>query len=99
MKKTSFGFKDVLFSLNEKPKIEILTFENDGNEHQHKEHESFVVMEGEGTIYSGDNVVSVGPGDVVTIPPQTKHWMEPKNGKELKGFLWYHTEELNVVNG
>ncbi|WP_394389722.1 cupin domain-containing protein [Shewanella woodyi] len=99
MNKTSFGNKEVLFHLNDKPKIEILSFEKSGKTHKHRACESFVVMEGEGTIYSGEKVIPVSPGDLVTIPPETLHWMEPKSGQVLKGFLWYHTEELSVVNG
>jgi hypothetical protein len=52
---------------------------------------TFIVLDGFGTIVSGDIYHQVKPGDVVTIPPQTDHWMIPNPDHRLTGILWYHT--------
>ncbi|HDO1316640.1 TPA: cupin domain-containing protein [Aeromonas veronii] len=90
MKETSFGYKKEIHYLDEKPKIELITFLKNGREHIHDVFETFVVLEGSGVIYSGEETVHVSAGDVVTIPPNTTHWMEPEQGSILSGFLWYH---------
>jgi len=91
--KTSFGTLDILLK-EKKPVIEYLIFEKTGRAHIHSEYETFVVLSGSGIVYSGDRKYKVLEGDVVTIPPETSHWMEPDKGVALKGFLWYHNKEL-----
>ena len=89
-KETSFGYKKELFHLNENPTIEIITFLREGREHKHDVFETFVVLEGSGIVYSGEQSILVSVGDIITIPPNTIHWMEPEQGGTLSGFLWYH---------
>ncbi|MCF5891781.1 cupin domain-containing protein, partial [Aeromonas veronii] len=73
MKETSFGYKkEIHYLLDEKPKIELITFLKNGREHIHDVFETFVVLEGSGVIYSGEETVHVSAGDVVTIPPNTR---------------------------
>ena len=99
MKETSFGQLDVLLAENNKPTIEYLSFERSGRNHKHREYETFVTLEGTGKVYSGDLVFDVYPGSIVTIPPNTLHWMEPSAGSILKGFLWYHDTEITLLQG
>lgn len=90
MRETSFGKMDILLKDKNRPKAEYLIFEKDGRKHKHLEYESFVVLSGFGKVYSGENVFEVQPGDIVTIPPKTPHWMEPLSEEPMKGLLWYH---------
>ena len=96
MQKTSFGEMDHILKLDDKVIAEYLVFEKDGRKHQHPEYESFVVLSGEGQVFSGEQTFNVKPGDIVTIPPKTFHWMKPKADQLLTGMLWYHTEPTNL---
>ena len=91
---TSFGELKILYKENKKPLIEHLVFNKSGRAHQHPEYESFFVISGKGKIYSGENIYDVEPGDLVSIPPKTKHWMEPEGEEPLIGLLWYHQTKL-----
>lgn len=94
LRKTSFGEMDHLLKLNGKIAIEYLKFESGGRAHKHNEYESFYVLSGRGQVISGDQTYQVKKGDLVTIPPQTPHWMTPDGPTPLEGFIWYHEEPL-----
>lgn len=96
VKQTSFGQLQVLLSEGHKPVVEHLIFKQNGRSHQHPEFESFFVLSGEGKIYSGDKTYDVKAGDLVSIPPKTKHWMEPENDQSMTGLLWYHQLPLKL---
>lgn len=98
MKDTSFGKLDILLTENESPKIEHLIFEKEGRVHKHPEFESFFVLSGSGIVVKGKEHIRVSPGDLVSIPPKTNHWMIPDDGEKLTGFLWYHDSEINMKN-
>ncbi len=95
MKQTSFGQMDQILTLNNQVTSEYLVFEKEGRKHKHLEYESFVVLSGEGQVICGDQSYDVLPGDIVTIPPKTDHWMIPSKGKVLTGLLWYHSQVGN----
>lgn len=96
--KTSFGDMEILLREGPKPRIEYLRFEQFGRPHKHAEFEYFFVTKGLGRIYVDDNVHDVKAGDLVKIPLQSSHWMEPTNNTVLEGILWYHEQPLNVMN-
>ena len=87
---------EILFKKQNRPQVEFLRFSSNGRSHLHAEYESFFVLSGSGKVISGETVHQVTPGDLVTIPPQTKHWMEPDTGSVMEGLLWYHNEPLNL---
>ena len=91
---TSFGEMTHLLKLDGKVSAEYLVFKKSGRKHRHPDYESFFVMAGTGKIFSGENVHEVKPGSLVTIPPMTDHWMEPDEGSEMTGLLWYHEDVL-----
>jgi mannose-6-phosphate isomerase-like protein (cupin superfamily) len=41
--------------------------------HQHPYTEIFITEEGEATVTAGDETRTVGPGDIVIVPPNTPH--------------------------
>lgn len=53
--------------------------------HSHPTDEIYIVMQGEGIVYVGDEKSSISAGDIVEIPPNEWHTMENKSGKPL---LW-----------
>lgn len=90
MGKTSFGSLQPIFKIDSKINIEYLIFEKEGRAHQHNEYESFFVTAGQGIIVNGEERVSVKPGDLVLVNPNTDHWMIPEGNTPLEGFLWHH---------
>ena len=76
--------------------FQYLIFEKEGRPHKHKEYESFFVMSGSGEVISGDKKFQVKEGRLVTIPPNTSHWMVPATDQNLEGFLWYHNVALKL---
>lgn len=100
MAQTSFGTLEILLRQQHdgksRPLIEHLVFEKPGRSHKHQNYETFVVLNGSGRVYAGDEVFEVQPGSLVTIDPGTSHWMEPEAGERLEGFLWYHEAELTL---
>jgi methionyl-tRNA synthetase len=44
--------------------------------HQHHEHETFVILEGQGTYHEDGRTSVVGPGDVIYIKPFSDHAIE-----------------------
>ena len=97
MIKTSFGEMEILFKQENKPQVEYLRFVSNGRPHKHAEYESFFTMKGSGKVISGDETHIVKPGDLVTIPPNAAHWMEPDAGVTLEGLLWYHEQPLKAL--
>ena len=97
MRETSFGFMDIILKRDKKISAEYLIFEKEGRSHKHPYYESFFVFEGNGFVIVGEDKIAVSPGSLVTIPPKTNHWMEPKDGP-MKGLLWYHNEALKNQN-
>jgi quercetin dioxygenase-like cupin family protein len=95
MLKTSFGEMEILLKQQNKPQVEYLKFISNGRSHRHAEFESFFTLAGSGRVIAGDQTHFVKAGDLVTIPPQTPHWMEPDEGVTLEGLLWYHEAPLN----
>ena len=93
---TSFGEMEILVKQDNKPQVEYLKFNSNGRSHQHKEYEFFFTTKGSGKVYVGDNIIEVKSGDLVTIPPNFPHWMEPDAGSVLEGLLWYHSSPLNI---
>lgn len=93
MRETSFGFMDIILKRDKKISAEYLVFEKEGRSHKHPYFESFFVFEGFGQVVVGEESFNVEPGSLVTIPPNTQHWMIPKNGK-MTGLLWYHDQEI-----
>jgi oxalate decarboxylase/phosphoglucose isomerase-like protein (cupin superfamily) len=41
--------------------------------HSHDEHETFIVVRGEGEMRVGDDTMRVASGDVVYLPPESRH--------------------------
>lgn len=97
MLKTSFGEMEILFKSQNKPQIEYLKFVTNGRAHRHTDFESFFTLKGSGKVIVGEQAHQVKPGDLITIPPDSPHWMEPDPGVILEGLLWYHEEPLNQV--
>lgn len=87
---------EVLLKLDNKIAAEYLEFESEGRSHKHPYYESFVVLSGEGQIINGDTTHEVQTGDIVSIPPNTDHWMIPKSGSKMTGLLWYHETPVNL---
>jgi quercetin dioxygenase-like cupin family protein len=99
MLKTSFGEMEILFKQDNKPQVEYLRFVKSGRPHKHAEFESFFTLKGTGAVIAGEQRYTVKPGDLVTIPPDVPHWMEPDADSFLEGLLWYHQEPLNLPEG
>ena len=97
MRKTSFGFMDIILKRNKKISSEYLIFNQEGRPHKHPYFESFFVFDGIGQIVVGEKTIDVKAGSLVTIPPNTTHWMIPKDG-EMTGLLWYHDQEVQIHN-
>ena len=74
-RKTSFGLYEIL---SEKPLIERMTFDRDGNSHTHDEVEYCYVLSGSGWVV-GANVENVQEGDLCHIPAGIEHRMIPHN--------------------
>ncbi len=83
--KTSFGSLQPLLVKNEEVISELATFVSNGKEHVHDKYEICYVLSGQGKIIQicyGENILNnpithnVGAGSIVTIPPNTSHWME-----------------------
>lgn len=97
MNKTSFGRMSVLVDENNISQVEFLIFKTSGRSHKHNSYESFFVTKGAGTVYRDDEVIKVKVGDLVIIPPNTSHWMEPESKeKTLEAIVWYHQEKINL---
>ncbi len=88
--KTSFGRIEVIC---QEPFIERLFFHRSGRPHQHKEYEVFITIKGTGKVIKGELEISVSPGSIVIIPPNTDHWMIPDEGQVLEGFLYYSEKQ------
>lgn len=97
MAKTSFGEMEIILKQNGKISAEFLTFTNPGRPHKHPQYESFFVFSGEGKIHSGEEIYQVSEGSLVTINPNTSHYMIPEGGV-MTGLLWYHDSPLNFEN-
>jgi mannose-6-phosphate isomerase-like protein (cupin superfamily) len=41
--------------------------------HTHPYEEIFITLEGEATVVANDQTLSIGPGDIVIVPPRTPH--------------------------
>lgn len=93
MRETSFGHMDIILRRDKKISAEYLIFEKEGRSHKHPYFESFFVFEGCGQVVVGEKHIDVKPGSLVTIPPNTHHWMIPENDK-MTGLLWYHDQEI-----
>lgn len=89
---------EVLLKSGAKPQVEYLKFTSNGRDHRHAEYEYFFVLRGTGEVYVGDQIFQVQPGDMVTIPPNASHWMEPTPGEELEGLLWYHQTPVRTLS-
>ncbi len=87
---------DIILEKSNRPLVEHLVFEKKGRAHKHREFESFYVISGKGQVVSGKDVYDVREGSLITIPPETFHWMIPLQGQLLEGFLWYHEKELDI---
>lgn len=99
MNKTSFGTLEILKKQNNHILCEYLVFEKEGRGHKHKNHESFLVTKGEGEIFVEETSFKVSPGSLVTIPPNSSHWMKPTSpGSPLEGLLFYHDNPLKKLN-
>ena len=94
MMDVSFGKLGILLKKHGRPLIEHLIFEKEGRPHIHREFETFFVIAGCGKVRQEDRIQEVRPGSLVTIAPNTKHWMIPDTGETLEGFLWYHEKPL-----
>ncbi|MCG8476832.1 MAG: cupin domain-containing protein [Cytophagales bacterium] len=77
IKKTSFGSIEVLLEKNGQVVSELLKFEREGRGHEHPVWEICYVLEGNGTIVSGEERILVKKGEVCKVPPDTNHWMIP----------------------
>ena len=83
-KKTSFGLFEII---SENPLIERLTFNKEGNSHQHDVVEHCYVLDGSGRIIGSDKI-DVKEGDYCRVPPNTDHWMVP-NQENFRVLIWY----------
>lgn len=97
MPKTSFGEMEILLRQGTKPQVEYLKFTTKGRPHRHAEFESFFTVNGSGRVIMGEESVAVQPGDLITIPPDVSHWMDPDEGAVLEGLLWYHEVPLTQL--
>ncbi len=66
--------------------------------HNHQEGETFFVTAGRGRYRVGDEVVEVGPGDVVFQPPFNSHVIENASDSENLVFLAVYWEDLHLWN-
>ena len=77
---TKFGTLQPVYIHNGKILCEIATFNTNGRSHQHDNFEICNVIKGKGRIIIYKNGVKtthvIHPGCIVTIPPNTDHWME-----------------------
>ena len=76
-RQTSFGSMETLLEKDGKIISEHLIFEREGRGHSHDIWEICYITEGTGSIFVGEEEVTVTKGDVCKIPPQTNHWMKP----------------------
>lgn len=52
--------------------------------HYHPQSEEiYYILVGHGTMYLGETVREVGPGDAIAIPPGQVHWIENSNNTDL----------------
>ena len=59
---------------NDRVSIHRVRIAGEAKKHYHRKcTEHYVVLEGEGEIELDERTVAVGPGDVVYIPPETRH--------------------------
>lgn len=94
IRKTSFGSLEHLVESDGKLVAELATFSSKGRNHVHDTYEHCYVLSGTGIIVSGQERYSVGPREVVSIPPKTGHWMIPDEGAELRILLVYSENAL-----
>lgn len=88
---TSFGELDIFI----KHKVEYLKFKKSGRGHTHKNYESFMVLKGKGKIQIDDKVFELTEGNIITIPPNSNHFMWPET--ELEGLVIYHDNDLKFI--
>ena len=72
-KKYSFGLLEIL---SKDPLVERMTFNKEGNSHNHEVTEYCYVLQGSGKII-GSSKEKVKEGDYCEIPANTAHWMVP----------------------
>lgn len=53
---------------------------------EHAHDHGVYVLRGQGSVLLGEDMVEIGPGDVIYIPPFEKHWFHA-SGEEPLGFL------------
>jgi len=97
MKKTSFGTMQTLFEKDHKIAAEFLSFESEGRSHTHDQYETCYISSGNGEIAIGEETWWVEPHTLITIPPNTPHWMIPGDETPLDILIFYHDEPLTVV--
>lgn len=95
--KTSFGELEVLRRAVGEELIVYMKFESGGRSHSHSHFETFYVVKGEGAVHINGRSLRVKAGDLLTVPPEAFHYMEPSAGRILEGFIWYHLEPLNII--
>ncbi len=73
----------------------------DVNWHFHSEYQLFVVLEGEGTRFIGDDIQSFQAGDMVLTGPNLPHlwrsdrsYFQPENGLETHGIVIYFPDHF-----
>ena len=96
--KMFFGTRNRLFN-HPSASLEHLSFETEGRAHTHRSHETCYVVSGRGQIVCGDQTHQVVPGSLVTIPPDTQHWMIPTGAVPLEIIILYHPHSLQVHGG
>lgn len=89
MRETSFGYLQE-FEIENRGRVEFLSFKTSGRLHKHREKESVFITSGSGEIYIGEDVIRVAKGDIVTIDALEAHYMKPSQGECLELVLWYH---------
>ena len=61
------------------------------NWHEHPSEQILIVLTGAGRVGDADEQHEIGPGDVVHLPPGTRHWHGARPGKSMTHISVTHT--------
>ena len=94
---TFFGSLNPLLRQDGEVVTELAIFHKEGKDHSHEKWEICYVLEGRGIIIENQIKHRVSPGSVVSIPPNTDHWMIPEGEEELKILLVYSPKKNSEI--
>lgn len=92
--KTSFGNLKLLLKHNKGIVAELAVFQKEGRSHNHKKREICYVLEGKGIIMEDKKKHILKEGDIISIPPNTGHWMIPNGKPDLKTLIVYSKNKM-----